>query len=431
MKTTHWRLKPKMDRRFRSGHPWVYSNELMESPKGVEPGAPIELSDAGGKFLARGYGNPSSLIAFRALTRNPEDQEPWSADGIHRRIAMAGELRARTGLGDFSHRMVFGEGDELPGLIVDRFLLKNGQVFVVQAHTAGMDRVLPEIFLGLEKWTKTQGKIAWEKTAIVLRNDLGVRKLEGLEPQDPKVVKEVPGLNLRDATLILAPALPGKIDSTQTEFSTDLLEGQKTGFFLDQWANIQLACQRFQSLKPVQGTRIRILDLCCYVGQWSTHLTKLFRAQGLQVEVTLVDASKQALDFASRNVERQGGKVEKIEGDVLRDLLTLEDRSFDLVISDPPAFIKGRKDVPQGTHAYLQLNTQAIRLVRDEGALVACSCSALFEENSFVETLAKAARRNSRRIQWVGRGAQSPDHPILAEFPEGQYLKAWVGWVRK
>jgi 23S rRNA (cytosine1962-C5)-methyltransferase len=142
-----------------------------------------------------------------------------------------------------------------------------------------------------------------------------------------------------------------------------------------------------------------------------------------------VDASRPALDLARLNVEAQGAKFDELRGDVLTDLASLPEGGFDLVISDPPALIKSRKDIPVGKHAYLQLNTQALRLVRVGGAIVTASCSGLLPEDDFLAALNKAATRNRRRVHWVGRGTQSPDHPIVTEFPEGRYLKCWIGWV--
>jgi 23S rRNA (cytosine1962-C5)-methyltransferase len=208
------------------------------------------------------------------------------------------------------------------------------------------------------------------------------------------------------------------------EFVTDLVDGQKTGFFLDQSENIRMAATRI--FPQAWGKKIRILDLCCYVGQWSTHLVKRYRDAGIEVEVVAFDASAKALELAKKNI---GDRCTTVQGDVLKDLTQFADQSFDLVISDPPALIKGRKDIPAGIHAYLQLNTQVFRIVRKGGAVVCCSCSALLEEGEFQKALSKAARRNQRTVRWIGRGAQAADHPMLAEFPEGQYLKAWVGVV--
>lgn len=422
-----WRLKPGSDRRFRAGHPWVYSNELAESPKGIEPGASVELRDATGKFLARGYGNPNSLIAFRELSRVPSDETPHTPQGVLERLKRAARLREQMGLASVSYRLSFGEADQLPGLIIDRYLLEGGeQVFVVQAHTAGMDRLMPELEAMLQAHVKTAKGPDWSRTAIVLNNDVGFRKMEGLEPVEAKALRSLEGVDLNQVKIRVVSASGGE----PVLFATDLLGGQKTGFFLDQTANTQLAAQRLAPATFAPGSKkIRILDLCSYVGQWSTQLSRLYRQAGLEVEVVAVDGSEQALRFARQNVEAQGAKFQAVRGDVLKDLAPMEAQSFDIVVSDPPALIKGRKDLGAGTHAYLQLNTQALRLTKKGGALIACSCSSLLAEEEFLRTLAKAASRNSVRVQWIGRGAQAPDHPILAEFPEGQYLKAWIGIV--
>lgn len=412
---TRWRLRSGEDRRFRTGHPWVYSNELQDSPKGIEPGAPIELCDPGGQVIARGYGNPASLIAFRTLTRNPEIIDPWSDAHILSTLQSAAKIRRVAGLGRVSHRLCFGEADRLPGLIIDRYRVTDAQVFVAQAHTAGMDRYVSQLPKILEQLVASEKDVAWNKTAIVIRNDLGVRKFEGLQEEEPRIVKEVSGLSLDGA----------RIATIHGEFSCDLGgAGQKTGFFLDQAANVELAARRF---KELGSKKIRILDLCCYVGQWSAGLGQVLKAAGAQVEVVAVDGSARALEHARENLKARGIACEAIKGDVLKDLDQLKEQSFDIVVSDPPALIKGRKDIPTGTHAYLQLNTQVFRLVKRGGAVVSCSCSGLLEEDKFLSTLSKAAYRNKVGVRWIARGTPSPDHPMLAEFPEGRYLKAWMG----
>lgn len=422
-----WRLRSGLDRRFRSGHPWVYSNELTESPKGLAPGSPVELQDAGGKFLARGYGNPHSLIAFRALSRDPAVEAPHGRPYVLKTLLRASQLRARLGLSEVSHRLCFGEADGLPGLVVDRYVLaakgKVEQFFSVQLHTAGAD-LLTQDLLGLIEALVNEGSLGdWKRTGVLLDRDLGVRKLEGVEVAPAEVLREIPGVDLSRTKIRVASALGHA--AKYSEFEVDLRAGQKTGFFLDQWGNVQLTAMRLSAL-PVKKS-IRILDLCSYVGQWGAQLGHVFKQKGVEVEVTAVDASARALEFAQRNIESQGVKCRTLEADALKDLGQLEDRSFDLVICDPPALIKGRKDLPTGTHAYLQLNTQAIRLVREGGAIVTCSCSGLLEEEAFVQTLSKAAYRNKREVRWVGRGSQAPDHPVRAEFPEGRYLKCWIG----
>ena len=417
-----WRLQSKLDRRFKAGHPWVYSNELQGSPKGVEPGELIVLNDAGGAFLAYGYGNPHSLIAFRAVGRSESEADASAPAGVARRLARAWQSRDALGFENSSCRLVFGEADDLPGLIVDRYISPEGKsVLVVQGQTAGADR-----------WTRQWDEILklWgvQVDAVVIKNDSSARKWEGLEVEAPRVMAEkLQETALRDFTLRVKPGV---------DFSVDLIEGQKTGFFLDQWANTrQFIGQMEPSLRKTKGP-VRILDLCCYVGQWSSQLVSMLAHAGVRSEVVLVDASEDALSRAERNVRRAGGsgivKIETLRGNVLKDLGELPAAAFDVVVSDPPALIKSRKDIPTGTHAYLQLHTQAMRLVKRGGWIAACSCSGLLSEESFSETLAKAARRNGLRgadLHWVARGGQSPDHPTLAEFPEGRYLKAWLGRV--
>lgn len=426
-----WRLKKGMDRRFRSGHPWVYSNELLESPKGIEPGQLVELQDAGGKFIARGFGNSSSLISFREVTRVLEEVDPLSTAEVVRRLKRAEALRVRLGWSRGSYRLCYGEADGMPGLVIDRYELAQGQVFVIQCHSAGSNRLVPRFLEIFEQFTKESAhQVTWESTAIVVRNDLNVRKLEGLQEEEPVVLKAGP-FSLDSEVPILVRSVTG---GDLLTFDTHLLKGQKTGFFLDQFANIELAVLRFKHLaqgnpdKPSEPKTIRILDLFCYVGQWGAQLSQAFKAMGIQAEVLAVDSSTTALELAKRNIERAGGKCETLRADILAKLSQLESGSFDIVISDPPALIKSKKDVPIGIHAYLQMATQAIRLTRPNGGgVVCCSCSSLLDESELVAGLAKAAQRNLARMNWVGRGGQSPDHPISASFPEGRYLKGWIG----
>ena len=406
-----WRLRKGADRRFRAGHPWAYSNELAESPKGIAPGELVELCDAGGAFLARGHGNPSSLIAFRTLSRDRTEIDPLGAEGLARRLARAHDLRRALGLSETSHRLVFAEGDGLPGLVIDSYALADrSRVLVVQAHTAGMDRALPAIDAALEAMFPGAG--------LVVRSDVGARALDGVPVEPPRVVRSPGGMDLAAARIRVAGL----------ELETDLAGGQKTGFFLDQAANLALAAERLAGIGAREpGAPARVLDLCCYVGQWGAYLARAIALRGGRAQVTLVDSSARALEVAARNVAAQGADVEPVRADVLRDLGAMPAGSFDVVIADPPALIGRRKDVPQGTHAYLQLFTQAVRLLRPGGGLVACSCSALLEEAAFDGALAKAARRNERTVRFVARGGQAPDHPVLLEFPEGRYLKCWVG----
>ncbi|MBU6375852.1 MAG: methyltransferase [Bdellovibrionales bacterium] len=422
------RLKAKHDRRFRTGHPWAYSNELQESPKNLSPGEMLELQDPAGKFLAWGYGNPASLITFRAVSRDESEKDSISAAGVARRLESAWKLRRTLGFEETSHRLCFGEADRLPGLIIDRYRLADKtSAFIVQAQTAGADQWTKDFAPVIEEWRQINADESLRSGVFVIKNDSSSRKWEGLQLEPARILSGSSNKDLSQASILVRSAdlkTPAPL-----EFQVDLLGGQKTGFFLDQWANIQLVLQRIEQWPVVtRRKQIRVLDLCCYVGQWSAQVSRFFEQRGVRVEVTLVDSSRAALMSAEKNVRASGAThVKTIEADVLRGLADLPDRAFDLVISDPPALIKGRKDVPVGTHAYLQLHTQSARLVAEQGAWVACSCSGLLTEESFLETISKASRRQARRFSWIARGGQSPDHPILAEFPEGRYLKCWLG----
>jgi 23S rRNA (cytosine1962-C5)-methyltransferase len=416
-KPTIWRLRFGADKRVRAHHPWVYSNELAESPKGLAPGSLVELQDSGGQFIARGYGNPASLIAFRVLSRDTLVDDPFSQEFLVEKLARSASLRSSLGFTGVSHRLCYGEADYIPGLVIDRYILARdeGQVFAVQAHTAGAESILSKIEFVLETLNKSLPEnISWSQTAIIIRNDVGVRKLEGLNVEEPRVLKEF-GNPTSSLIKIRSASSGGPLT-----FSADLLFGQKTGFFLDQFSNIQLAAQR------IHGQNLRILDLCCYVGQWSAQLARHLKDS----DVTLIDASAKALEIAKANVEREGAKVTIHKMDVMDDLGRLSPKSYDVIICDPPALIKGRKDVAPGRAGYLKLNTQAMSLLRPGGFYISCSCSALFLEEEFTAVLSKAARRNQLSMQWVGRGTPSPDHPLLTEFSEGHYLKCWIGKSR-
>jgi 23S rRNA (cytosine1962-C5)-methyltransferase len=421
---TVWRLRKGADRRIRGGHPWIFSNELSASPKGHPAGAPVVLLDDRGGFLASGYGNPHSLIAFRALSFDSREQETCSTEFLVNRLAKTWWQRKSLGF-EASFRLCYGEGDYTPGLVIDRYLVhqngKQAQVLAVQILTAGISAAVknpPAFFEELIQLVNERGinSIPWSETAVVLRNDVQIRRLEGMEPQDALVIKEVPGLDLTNIDIEI---------NNQTLMATDLIEGQKTGFFLDQAYNISLLCNQLQKMHFETET-VKILDLCCYVGQWSTQLTRTLKARGLKVEVTAVDVSEKALQFAKHNIERQGAVVNVRDLDVMKDLGSFPDRYFDVVIADPPAFIKAKKDVPTGRHAYLKLNTSAFKLVKKGGLVVSCSCSGLFEESEMKETLQKALRRGENEGRCILHGGHSPDHPVLLAFSEGFYLKMFV-----
>lgn len=429
-----WKLKPGSEKRVRSGHPWVFSNELSVSPKGLPPGNPVELQDARGQFVARGYGNPHSLISFRALSFHSQDAQPWSHASLREKVLDAWRVRKNAGFRG-SFRLCFGESDYIPGLVCDYYLIESqgqqAQVFCAQLVTAGMNLALSDLegfFKELVEAARSEGlsKYDWNQTAVVLRNDVNIRKLEGLAVEEPRVVKSVDGFELSHATILLNASQ----DQGLVKMSCDLQEGQKTGFFLDQTQNIFLFTHLLQQgLPPGEGKLIRVLDLCCYVGHWSTQITRVLKSKGYQVEVSQLDVSETALHFARENAEREGAQVLTLKMDVLEKLPELASAHYDIVIADPPAFIKAKKDIPTGKHAYLKMNTQAFRLIKKGGYVVSCSCSGLLTEEDFQDVLRKSGQRNFAAFRSILRGGHAADHPTLMQFPEGFYLKMYTHYL--
>lgn len=427
-----WKLKKGHDARLRSRHPWVFSNELLDSPKSIKPGEPVEINDYTGKFLARGYGNPHSLISFRALSFTTQDENPTSVESLVGKLSRAWKLRNDMGF-YLSFRVCFSEADELPGLIFDRYVFeKNGktyQVFSYQLLTAGTDTA----FKTNDQWKVIFEKltiaaqelkisnIAWSETFILQRNDVNIRKLEGLQPEEPAVLKACDDISLNDVQIQVQNVLDV---NEKILFSVDLIEGQKTGFFLDQTFNMKLLLDFIQMKKKnFAGRPVKILDLCCYMGQWSSQIVCNLKKWGLESDVHLVDVSDLALKKASENLNIYGAKVSTYKMDVLEGLTQFQDNEFDIVISDPPAFVKNKKDIHQGLHAYFKLNAQAFRVGRKDGVVVSCTCSGLVTMEDFKESLRKAVLRSGKTARCILMGGQGWDHPTLMNFPEGFYLK--------
>jgi len=429
---TVWRLQHGMDKRLRGGHPWVFSNEIQGSPKGHPAGGAVTLQDAKGGFLAHGYGNPNSLIAFRAMTFDQKKENPLDFEEIVSKVVSAWGHRRMLGF-DRSFRLVFGESDELPGLVIDRYLLEGGaQVLVLQIMTAGMDQALMDIErfarrVVEEVYDSGLCGLQWDRTFAVMRKDVHFRKMEGLEVLAPQILHAVPGLDLKNVGIELDP-IGTDPQAEPIRMNCDLFEGQKTGFFLDQSWNIEVVGQILKRNADLESP-VRILDLCCYVGQWSTKLTRLLKSMGHEVEVEMVDVSTNALAFAKANAEREGARVLTREMDVMEHLGQLPDRHYDIVIADPPAFMKSKKDLPTGKAAYLKFNTHAFRLVRRGGLVVSCSCSGLFPEEEMRDVLRKAIQRGHAHARCVAKGGHAADHPTLMSFPEGTYLKMFLHQV--
>lgn len=424
-----WRTKPGADKAARFQHPWTFLKDIDNTGKNFISGSPVMLQDAKGEFLAFGYGNPESQIAFRAVTFNSSEKNYFTPEYLQEKVLKAWAQRGALGF-QGSFRMVFSEADSLPGLIIDYYKgAPNGtpvQVLATQILTAGMQKWIGQaetFFQKLILAAREQGisDITPENSAVVLRNDVRSRKLEGLTEESPRFIKSVREADFTKFGILLNAATTDGL----VQMDCDLFQGQKTGFFLDQTQNIQQVCRLAERLKLVPGQPVKVLDLCCYVGHWSTQLTRTLKARGFDVEVTQVDISARALAFARGNAEREGAKVNSLEGDLFKILPKLQ-REYDIVIADPPAFIKSKKDLHVGSHAYVKMNSQALRTLREGGLLVSCSCSGLLTEDLFKDTLKKALYKTKSKAQCLLRGGPAPDHPGRLEFPEGMYLKMFV-----
>lgn len=393
-------LKKKEDRRIRAGHLWVFSNEIetKRSPLiDFEPGQPAVLLGADDRPLGMGYVNPASLIAFRLLHRNPET--PLGADLLRERLTQALALRERL-FPDPWYRLCHGEGDYLPGLVIDRF----GDVLSVQITTAGMERLKDEVVSVLTD--------LFAPRTIVLRNDTASRSLEGLPAYVATPLGTLPDtVTVRENGLTFtAPFAPER-------------GGQKTGWFFDQRDN-RMAAARL-GCAPKQSD-VTVLDAFSYVGGFGCAVA----ARTSQAAVTFLDASAPALEACAANlaVTAPHATAECLKADALTELATLKDigRRFDVVCVDPPAFIKRKKDAAEGLAAYRRVNDLAMRLVADGGIVVSSSCSHHLEASALHHLLAQAAAKRGLHAQLIFQGTQGPDHPIHPAMPETAYLKNFI-----
>ncbi len=382
------RLNKDQDRRLLAGHCWVYSNEVdtQATPlKGLDPGQAVQILSHGGHPLGHGYVNPHSLICARLVTHDP--RRPLGPALWEQRIRQALALREQLYDQPY-YRLVFGESDGLPGLVVDRY----GDLLVVQITTAGMERARGEILAALEEVVGP--------TSILMRNDSSVRELEGLP-----LVNEV---------VLGAPPADIELPEQGNRFLVSPLTGQKTGWFYDQSENRDRLA-RF-------GQPRRALDVCSYIGAWGLRAARL----GAE-EVVCVDSSATALERLGENAERNGllDRVTGVQGDAFEVLRLLKEQGerFDLVMLDPPAFIKRRKDEREGLQAYQRLNRLGLEVLEPGGLLVTSSCSFHLSRDELLRTIQQGARRANMGLQLLGFGGQGPDHPIHPAIPETAYLK--------
>lgn len=389
------RLRRGEDRRLRAGHLWVFSNEIDTAATpltGFEPGTQVRIVTDRDQVLGVGYLNPSTLIAARILARDSESRidRRWIASRLRQALALRESVYPSP-----YYRLVFGESDSLPGLVLDCY----GNFVVGQITTLGMEHLRTEVEAAIRE--------ILSPAALLWKNDSGARKLEGL----PEIVDTAWGV-IPDETVVLEH-LP---DGRALSFTVALAGGQKTGWFFDQTFN-RSVLPRF--LKP----GARVLDVCSYAGGWATTAA----ACGAR-EVACVDSSFAALQFAERNVAANSFLKAILHcGDAFDTLSALAEAGerYDAVIVDPPAFIKRRKEIPQGQAAYRKLNQLALRVLEPGGLLVSCSCSYHLAHEELLTAIQGAARHVDRFVQVLHEGGQSPDHPRHPAISETRYLKAF------
>jgi 23S rRNA (cytosine1962-C5)-methyltransferase len=384
-------LKKNADRRLRVGHVWIYSNEVdtNRSPLNLfELGQAITIYSNNNKVLGNGYINPHSLICARLISRDPQYYLDYSL--LLQRLSSALSLRQRLFAQPF-YRLVYGESDGLPGLVVDRF----GEIIVVQITTAGMEKVRDEIMAALT--TTLQPR------TIVLRNDTSVRTLEGLDNYVTVVQGQLP------AEIV--------IEENQAHFYISVLTGQKTGWFYDHRYN-RIRLQHY-------ARQQRVLDVFSYSGAWG-----ITAALADAHRVWCLDSSQQAIELVNKNAILNGvaTQVYPLLGDAFEQLKELHrvGEKFDLIILDPPAFIKRKKDQLAGEQAYRRINQLAMQLLSKEGILVSASCSLHLSSQTLLDLLRSASQQLNRELQILEQGHQSPDHPIHPAIPETAYIKAFV-----
>lgn len=389
-------LKRGEDARLRAGHLWVFSNEVdvARSPlTGFTPGEPCVIVDALEKPIGIGYVNPNSLICARLVNRGIAHALDRSL--LVHKLNVALSLRARL-FAEPYYRLVFGESDGLPGLTLDRF----GDVIVGQTTTAGMERLKDDIVAAVVKVLKP--------AAMVWKNDGGFRELEQLPSHADVACGELPQ--------------PLVAIESGLEFEIDPIGGQKTGWFYDQRANRDLlAPDRSGAL--VHGARV--LDLFSYLGGWGLRAG----VAGAR-EVVCVDSSASAVEAIGRNAQRNrlGERVTAVRADAfdfLKEQRAARER-FDVVIVDPPAFIKRKKDFAEGRLAYRRINEMAMQLLARDGILITCSCSYHMPRAALLDAIQQGARHLDRSVQVLAQLQQAPDHPLHPAIPETEYLKGYI-----
>lgn len=371
---------------------WIFSNEVYKKPSDLKRGAWCTFR-CRSKAVATGYANPNSLIFGRVIALGAHDD---AAALLRKRLEQAFSIRATTGPRQAA-RLVYSEGDFLPGLILDLY----ADHAVLQSNTAGVDAMLAD----LERLIPTVFEQVFGRKlrGFVVKADSGIRRLEGVEDFTKVVLGDQAAMRSVE------------FEEDGTRFAADLLEGQKTGFFLDQRDN-----RGFLAKLCAAQPGKRVLDLFCYSGGWGLRALAAGAAH-----VAFVDESEDALRLVERGFELNGfdlKKTRRTESDAFR-FLEQDGDSFDIIVADPPAFVKSKKNLPQALKAYEKLNRLAWRKLKPGGVLISSSCSYHVTDQDFLDMLRDAVGKEKSWSQILYRGSQAADHPVLLSMPETRYLK--------
>ncbi len=380
------------------GHPWIYEAEIVRSEGDFENGCLVDAVSEKGKYLGTGFLSLNSKIRIRLISRNANDK--FDEAFWRRRIGYAWDYRKTVMAGDLNCcRVIFGEADGFPGLTVDKF----ADILVTQTLSVGMEKLKPVLFPLIAEILRADGH---EISGIFERNDVKIRELEGLEQGKGWFGDAHPDSCVTE------------ICENGVYYSVDVENGQKTGFFLDQKYN-RLAVARLAKGK-------RVLDCFTHTGSFA-----LNAAMGGAEHVTAVDVSESAIEMARKNAERNGlgERMDFIAANVFDLLPELEAKGkkpFDFIILDPPAFTKSRKTVHSAERGYKEINLRALRLLPRGGYFATASCSHFMPSELFVKMLKSAALDAGVELRQIEARQQSPDHPILWNVPETDYLKFYI-----
>lgn len=382
------------------GHPWIYDAEVVSTDGEYENGSLVDAVSEKGKYIGTGFISTESKIRIRLVSKNANDK--FDRDFWKRRVKYAWDYRKTVMGEDISCcRLIFGEADQFPGLTVDKF----GDILVTQCLSVGMEKIKDIVFPLLSEVLSEDGE---NIRGIYERNDVAIRKLEGME--EGKGWFKLPGIPVPDST-------ETEITENGIKYRVDFENGQKTGFFLDQKYN------RLAVSKIAKGKRV--LDCFTHTGSFA-----LNAAKGGASHVCAVDISESAIEMAKRNAEQNNlsGVMEFRVADVFDLLTNLDNKAekFDFIILDPPAFTKSRKTVDSAFKGYKDINLRAMKLLPRGGYFATASCSHFMPDELFIKMLRSAAKDAGVELRQIEARQQSPDHPILWNVPETDYLKFYI-----